>query len=87
MRTTLALTIIAVGTIWANAPARAQTYPPGYPVCLHVYGPVTYNDCRYTSIEQCKAQASGRPAQCILNPYYVPARPSEHAERRQRPIY
>ena len=84
---TLALTIIAAGTIWASAPACAQTYPPGYPVCLHVYGPVTYNDCRYTSIEQCQAQASGRSAQCIINPYYAAAQPFERAERRQRPIY
>ena len=42
----LALAILAIGTAAAAAPAAAQTYAPGYPVCLHVYGPATYYDCR-----------------------------------------
>ena len=47
--------------------ARAEA---DYPICLHVYGPITYDECRYTSIEQCAPSASGRPAQCIVNPFY-----------------
>jgi len=31
----LALAILAIGAISAAAPARAQTYGAGYPVCLH----------------------------------------------------
>jgi hypothetical protein len=38
----LALAILAIGTVSIAGPAAAQTYAPGYPVCLHVYGPITY---------------------------------------------
>src|SRR6266542_3319250 len=55
----LALAILAIGMVSASAPARAQTYGAGYPVCLHVYGPVSYYECNYTSIPQCNASASG----------------------------
>ena len=55
------------------APARAQTYDPNYPVCLHVYGPIDYYDCSYTSLPQCAASASGRAAQCVVNPYFANA--------------
>jgi Protein of unknown function (DUF3551) len=54
----LALTILAVGTLAAAAPAPAQTYDPSYPVCLHVYGPVNYYECRYTSLPQCNMSGS-----------------------------
>jgi hypothetical protein len=33
-----ALAILTVATVLTAAPARAQTYDPAYPVCLHVYG-------------------------------------------------
>ena len=65
----LACAVLAVGTAFATSPASAQTYGSGYPVCLHVYGPATYYDCSYTSIAQCNASASGRAAQCVVNPY------------------
>ncbi len=41
----LALVILAIGAASAAAPAQAQTYDPNYPVCLHVYGRITYYDC------------------------------------------
>jgi hypothetical protein len=69
----LALAILAIGTISAAAPAHAQTYGGGYPVCLHVYGPITYYECSYTSISQCNASASGRSAQCVVSPYFANA--------------
>ena len=60
----LALAVLAIGTIFASAPARAQTYAPGYPVCLHVWDRGTsYYECAYTSMPQCNASASGRAAQ------------------------
>jgi hypothetical protein len=65
----LALAILAIGAASAAVPAQAQTYDPNYPVCLHVYGPITYYECRYTSLPQCNTSASGRAAQCVLNPY------------------
>lgn len=67
----LACTTLILGAMLASAPARAQTYVPGYPVCLHVYGSWDGEriDCVYSSWEQCRASASGRSAMCELNPY------------------
>ncbi|HXI07205.1 MAG: DUF3551 domain-containing protein [Bradyrhizobium sp.] len=78
--------LLALAALFAVEPAAAQTYGRGYPVCLHVYGPVTYYDCGYSSIAQCNASASGRAAQCEPNPYAAQAaipRPS----KRARPVY
>jgi hypothetical protein len=33
-----------------------------------------YYECRYTSLPQCNASASGRAAQCVINPYFASAR-------------
>lgn len=76
------LALTAVSTI---EPAAAQTYGGGYPVCLHVYGPITYFECGYTSIPQCKLSAMGRAAQCEINPYMAQA-PARYA-RRPRHVY
>ncbi|MGY3514297.1 hypothetical protein ACVIQY_007272 [Bradyrhizobium sp. USDA 3051] len=46
--------LLAIGLLLAGAPAHAQTYDPSYPVCMQIYGPVGYFDCRYTSLEQCR---------------------------------
>ena len=69
----LALAILTIATVLTAAPVRAQTYDPAYPVCLHKYGPATYYECRYTSLPQCNASASGRAAQCVINPYFESA--------------
>ena len=78
----LALAILAIGAISAAAPARAQTYGAGYPVCLHVYGPIAYYECSYTSLPQCNASASGRSAQCVVNPYWANAYQDRPIRRR-----
>ena len=86
MRTRMLISaLLALGAATAAAPAAAQTYA-GYPVCLHVYGPVTYYECAYTSIPQCNASAAGRAAQCVINPYVAQGPPARYA-RRYRPIY
>jgi uncharacterized protein DUF3551 len=78
----LTLAILALATVLKTAPAQAQTYDPAYPVCLQVYqGMVDYYfECRYTSMPQCQASASGRAAQCVINPYY--AKPVPRKKRR-----
>jgi hypothetical protein len=82
----LALAILTVTTVLTSAPARAQTYDPAYPVCLHVWGPLNYYECRYTSLPQCNASASGRAAQCMINPYFASGRmPADY--RRHRRVY
>jgi hypothetical protein len=65
----LAMTVIAT-------PVQAQMYDPNYPVCMQVYGELEGErmDCIFTSLAQCAASASGRPATCLVNPYF--ARPS-----------
>ena len=66
-------TITAIGVVIAVTAATAQTYDSNYPVCLQVYAPEGgYIDCSYTSMPQCNATASGRGAQCSLNPYFAP---------------
>ena len=56
----------------AVTPASAQAYAPGFPICLRVYGIITYTDCSYTTLPQCNATASGRAAKCLVNPYSNP---------------
>ena len=68
-----ALAILAAAALCAAAPARAQSYDPAYPVCLQIYGPIGYNDCRYTSLAQCAVALPGHAARCIDNPYFAKA--------------
>jgi hypothetical protein len=78
------LAILAIAPILMADPARAQTYDPAYPVCLQVYqGGMTdyYFECAYTSLPQCQASASGRAAQCIVNPYYAGRKTPPRARR------
>lgn len=82
------LALLAFAAISAIEPAHAQTFGQGYPVCLHVYGPVTYYECGYTSIAQCNGSAAGRAAQCVLNPYLAYASaPPVRASKRVRSLY
>ena len=85
----LALAILAIGTV-STGPAAAQKYDPAYPVCLHAYGLAGFNyyDCSYTSLPQCNASASGRAAQCDINPYFAGAEePRERHYRRHPRVY
>ena len=79
----LALAILMIGTV-SIGPAGAQTYDPAYPVCLHVYGlGANYYECRYSSLPQCNASASGRAAECVVNPYFASAGvPARYRHRR-----
>lgn len=64
---------LAAAAIVLTAPAWAQTYDPAYPVCLQVYqGGIAdfYFECHYQTMAQCQMSASGRAAQCVVNPYY-----------------
>ena len=78
----LVFAALAIGAVSAATPAQAQTYDPSYPVCLHVYGQISYFQCRYTSMAQCNESASGRSALCEINPYYA-ARSRKRARRAQ----
>jgi hypothetical protein len=80
----LALAILAMATVSFAGQAEAQTYDPAYPVCLQIYqGGIAdyYFECAYTSIPQCQASASGRAAQCVVNPYYGKGKPAPRKKR------
>ena len=68
----------------AMSSARAQTYDPKYPVCLQIYRGYTdyYFECAYTSLAQCNMSASGRAAQCVVNPYYGGPKKRDRRQRR-----
>lgn len=55
---------------------------------MHLFGGFMgggdYFDCTFASIPQCNASASGRPAMCVVNPYYAPAAPPRRAYRHYR---
>jgi hypothetical protein len=83
----LALAILATGAVSIGS-AVAQTYDPAWPVCLHVYTRgANYYECRYTSLPQCNVSASGRAAQCVVNPYFAGAQRPERHDRRHRGVY
>ena len=83
------LAIVTIATVLTAAPTRAQTYNPDYPVCLQTYGiGGGYIACGYTSLAQCNASASGRAAQCVINPYFASAQlPAGPHYRRQPRFY
>ena len=84
----MALAVLAIGAAALAAPAQAQTYGSNYPVCLLVYGPVSYYECSYGSLAQCNVSASGRAAQCVTNPYVAQAAYGDPPLRkRARRIY
>jgi hypothetical protein len=80
-----ALAILTISTVLTAAPARAQTYDPDYPVCLQAYslggGRI---ECGYTSLAQCAQSASGRSAQCIVNPFFANAHAPAGYQRHRR---
>jgi hypothetical protein len=79
-----ALAILAIGAASVAAPGAAQAWDPDYPVCMQVVGPFNYNECRFTSLAQCAATASGRAAQCIVNPYAARAFDEPPGRRHRR---
>jgi Protein of unknown function (DUF3551) len=86
----LALAILAIGMVSAAGQVRAQTYDPAFPVCMHVvtWGGGAYEDCSFFTLAQCAMSASGRAAQCNINPYYAGATASPgRNDRRHRRVY
>ena len=82
----LALATLTIAAASAAPPARAQTYDPAYPVCLQIYQGWNdyYFECAYTSLAQCNMSASGRAAQCMINPYYAGRKTAPPGQRYRR---
>ena len=84
-----ALAILTIAAVLTATPALTQTYDPKYPVCLQIYQGFTdyYFECAYTSLARCNMSASGRAAQCIVNPYYTGTKaPPGRRDRRHRRV-
>ena len=79
-----ALALLVTGVLLASAAAHAQTYDPSFPVCMQIYGPVGYADCRYATLEQCRYLAVGRSATCIANPYFAQQKQPRGRSRPRR---
>ncbi|MEO6947343.1 MAG: DUF3551 domain-containing protein [Nitrobacter sp.] len=73
--------LIASTLICSCATAHAQAWDSRYPVCMVIYGPFAYNDCRYMTLQQCRPLASGRAAQCVENPYFAKGEPDRRRRR------
>jgi ABC-type sugar transport system substrate-binding protein len=76
-----ALTMLAIAAGFAAAPAAAQTYDPRYAFCMHVYGDPAYFECYYTTMAACVEAVSGRPGQCVVNPFFDRNRTSAQPEQ------
>jgi hypothetical protein len=70
----LILAALGAGMAVATAPVSAQTYDPRYPICKRVNSDAASIDCYYTTMEQCKEDARGESAECVVNPYFKTAR-------------
>jgi hypothetical protein len=88
---TLSFATVAAATIAVMAfptAGQAQGWDPNYPICMDVYGRGGgYRECAFTSIPQCQATASGRSAECVVNPYYagdIVDAPPRHGRRHRR---
>ena len=77
--------VLATAMTLAASSAQAQTYDPNYPVCLQTFGRFgNAISCGYTSMAQCRLSASGRAAQCIVNPYFAGANPGRSRRQSRR---
>ncbi len=73
--------LVIAGLLLASGSAGAQTYDPSYPVCMQIYGPVGYFDCRYATLAQCRYLAVGRSASCVVNPYVPLTKPARRSKQ------
>lgn len=80
------LVMLTIATVGTAMPAVAQTYNPANPFCMLLYT-IDGEDveCEYSSLQQCKQSASGRPATCIPNPYAKAAAPAPVEQRAPAP--
>ena len=82
---TLARCLFLVAMVPAAAPTAAQTYGSTSPFCVQSFGIGGGGiDCSYASMDQCRASASGRAAECITNPYFPGAPDRVSVGRRRR---
>ena len=76
----LAVLLAGVTVAAASVPAQAREYR----FCLQSPGTGIPGDCSYETYAQCRASASGRYADCNINPAYAFSQPHWPRHRRYR---
>lgn len=78
----MALAVLAAGIVAsaASAPAQAREYR----FCVQSPETGIPGDCSYDTYAQCRASASGRFADCGLNPWFAFSNPERRRSRRHR---
>ena len=66
----------------AVTPARAQAYAPGFPICLRVYGIITYTDCKLHHPTSMQRHSVGSGP----NPYFASSGVVERSARHRRNV-
>ncbi len=88
MRSLILATLAAgMAVAAASAPLSAQTYDPRYPICKQVNSDAASVDCYYTTMEQCREDATGESAQCIVNPFFKTAQEPSAPAVPARPVH
>ncbi len=62
--------IVATIALAMLASAPAHAFGERHPFCLQGDEWPGLSNCRFDTYEQCRVTASGRPLQCIANPYF-----------------
>ena len=87
---------LAAAMLFVSLPSHAQTFAPGYPVCMKVIqgsgdGGNEWINCSYATMAQCQASASGLAGMCMINPYgslaQAPAPAPGRTYRRAQRVY
>jgi hypothetical protein len=73
MMRSLILAVLSASMAVAAAPSSAQTYDPAYPICKRVNSDAASVDCYYTTMAECREDARGESAECVVNPFYKAA--------------
>lgn len=74
-----ALATLAAALLAGAAPAEAET---SFPYCARFHEAIVYEECSFTTLQQCRETASGRAAECYRDPFYTG--PSEPTSKRPR---
>ena len=71
MRRFVFLPIVATIALASLAGAPVHAFGEKHPFCLQGDEWPGLSNCRFDTYAQCQASASGRPLQCIANPYFA----------------
>jgi hypothetical protein len=80
MRKALGITTAAAAVFMGLAISPIEAQPQDYPYCARQGGRNGYENCGYSTLEQCRASVSGVGGYCGINPRYA-QRPYDDDDR------